>query len=240
MRKLTILLTLLAAFLILASGCERIGDLPPGKAHAESPGAAETHAAPPAAENPAEPNGCGPAFRALYDHAVVELEGEGEGEVLVVTDPLCWHCRLGHKLLAEYPKLWGKLRYSFFPRSSFIGSDMAAWVLEDAAGTDRLHALTDYAYTDLKQPKTDDLMTARMIVLVQFTQAFPDLLEGTSLEALFVRLQKDHEAHVLESAQMARAADLPGTPILAAGKRVVLGFGPGPWLKVLEEAEVCP
>lgn len=239
MRKIIIPLILLTTVLVLASGCQRIGDLPPEKGVASAHAASEAHGAPPAAENPAEPDGCSPAFREIYDHAVVELEGEGEGEVVVVTDPLCWHCRLGHKLMAEYPKLWGKVRYSFFPRRGFIGSDMAAWVLEDAAGTDRLRALVDFAYDGLKQPKTGDLMGARMIVLLQFTEKFPALLDNTTLEELFVRLQKDHEEHVLESAHLARGANLPGTPILIAGDRVVLGFGPGPWLKTLEEAKMC-
>jgi arsenate reductase-like glutaredoxin family protein len=44
---------------------------------------------------------------------------------------------------------------------------------------------------------------------------------------------------VLKSAQLARAAHLPGTPILVAGDKVVLGFGPEVWLKVLGNARMC-
>ena len=73
-------------------------------------------------------SGCEEEFRVLFDQAVVELQGEGDLDVVVVTDPLCWHCRLGHKLLGEYPKKYGRLRLSFYPRKSFIGSDMAAWI----------------------------------------------------------------------------------------------------------------
>ncbi|EGB16424.1 hypothetical protein DND132_3221 [Pseudodesulfovibrio mercurii] len=242
MRKYLILLPLLFAVLLLSAGCQR-ADVPtsekdkpaaPAQAPAEgtSPAAAE-------ADKPKVPDGCSAEFRALFDHAVVELHGTGALDVAVVTDPLCWHCRLAHKLLGEYPELYGRLRLSFFPRRSFIGSDMAAWILEDAAGTDRLQKLVDFGYNDLQQPKVKDLMEARMLVLAQFTKAFPDLLADGPIAQLYVRLQKAHEPHVVESAMLAQAAHLPGTPILVAGDQVVLGFGPDVWLKVLKEAGMC-
>ncbi len=239
MRKNLILLSLLILALALFTGCQQ-ADGPSSEKEAPAPAAKPTEqeeAAAPA--KPRVPDGCAPEFRALFDNAVVELHGEGDLDVVIVTDPLCWHCRLADKLLREYPKLYGRLRLSFFPRRSFIGSDMAAWILEDAAGSDRLQKLAKYAYNGLKQPKTKDLMEARMLVLAQFTKEFPELLEGTTMEELFVRLQKEREPHVLESAMLARAAHLPGTPILVAGDKVVLGFGPDVWLKVLDEAKMC-
>ncbi|MEZ7196888.1 DsbA family protein [Pseudodesulfovibrio karagichevae] len=238
MRKNLILTPLLIVALVLFVGCRQGDALSPEKDEpAPAPQAAQNDEAAPDA--PRVPDGCSPEFRALYDNAVVELHGEGSLDIVVVTDPLCWHCRLADKLLREYPKLYGKLRLSFFPRRSFIGSDMAAWVLEDAAGTDRLQELVKFAYSGLKQPKTQDLMEARMLVLAQFTQAFPELLKDTTMERLYVRLQKEREPHVLESAMLAKAAHLPGTPILVAGDKVVLGFGPDVWLKVLDEARMC-
>jgi hypothetical protein len=239
MRKNPIFKSLLIIVLVLFAGCQQAGEASSKKDAPATPAKSAQSEEAPAPEKPRVPDGCAPEFRALYDHAVVELHGEGDLDVVVVTDPLCWHCRLAHKLLREYPKLYGKLRLSFFPRRSFIGSDMAAWVLEDAAGTDRLEELVEYAYNDLRQPKTDDLMEARMIVLAQFAKAFPELAEGSTLEELYVRLQKDHDFHVQESAMLGRAAHLPGTPILVAGDKVVLGFGPDVWLKVLDEAKMC-
>ncbi|WP_319542587.1 hypothetical protein [uncultured Pseudodesulfovibrio sp.] len=193
----------------------------------------------PAFASGAERSGCAPGYRALYDNAVVELNGTGELDIVVVTDPLCWHCRLGHKLLGEYPDQYRSLRLSFYPRPSYIGSDMAAWVLEDAAGTDRLKALVDYAYSELKAPRTDDLMQARMLILMQFTEAFPDLLKETTLPELAVRLQKQHEPHTMMTVELAKAVDLPGTPVLIAGDAVLVGYGPGPWLDVLKEKKIC-
>ncbi|MGE4423522.1 MAG: DsbA family protein [Pseudodesulfovibrio sp.] len=239
MRKNLIFPTLLIVALVLFAGC-RQGETPSPEKDKPAPAPqAAQHDEAAAPDEPRVPDGCSPEFRALYDNAVVELHGEGSLDIVVVTDPLCWHCRLADKLLREYPKLYGKLRLSFFPRRSFIGSDMAAWLLEDAAGTDRLEKLAKFAYNGLKQPKTQDLMEARMLVLAEFTQAFPELLKGTTLEQLYVRLQKEREPHVLESAMLARQAHLPGTPILVAGDKVVLGFGPEVWLKVLDEAQMC-
>jgi predicted small lipoprotein YifL len=246
MRKNLILPFLLIAALAFFTACRQGGEPPaaknePGTAQAAAPAEAAEPREPAAVpDKPREPDGCSPEFRALFDHAVVELHGTGTLDVVVATDPLCWHCRLGHKLLTEYPELYGRLRLSFFPRRSFIGSDMAAWILEDAAGTDRLREMVDFAYKSLKQPKTKDLMEARMLILDQFTKAFPKMLDGTDIAELYVRLQKAHEPHVLESLELGRAAHLPGTPILVAGDRVVLGFGPGFWLKVLKEAKMCP
>lgn len=236
MRKRLIPFLILALTLAVALGCQQAEE--PAKEAAP----AQTESAAPAQGDPAAPpvpDGCAPEFRALFDHAVVELEGEGDKDIVVITDPLCWHCRLAHKLLGEYPSLYGRMRYLFFPRKQFIGSDMAAWILEEAAGTDRLRTMVDYAYSDLKQPKTQDLMEARMLVLKQFTERFPDLMEGTTLEELYIRLQTDREARTIESTQLGNAARLPGTPVLVAGDSVVIGFGPGPWLKTLEDAEVC-
>jgi hypothetical protein len=193
-----------------------------------------------AAEPADDAGGCAPQYRVLAEAARVEIRGTGELEALVLTDPLCWHCRLGHKLLGEYPELYGRLKILFFPRAGFIGSDMAAWVIEDAAGTDRLRAMLDYAYQDLRQPKVSDLDEARMLVLAQFTAAFPHMLEGTTLPELFVRLRRDHEAHVLAGAELARAAAIPGTPVLVAGRTLVMGYGPDAWLEALGEATMCP
>ncbi|WP_319582047.1 hypothetical protein [uncultured Pseudodesulfovibrio sp.] len=239
MRTKPILHFLLLVSLVLFAGCQQDGDASSEKdTPANAPQVAQ-HEEAPAPDKPRVPDGCAPEFRALFDNAVVELHGEGDLDVVIATDPLCWHCRLADKLLREYPNLYGRLRFSFFPRHSFIGSDMAAWVLEDAAGTDGLNALAKYAYNDLKQPKTEDLMEARMLVLAQFTKAFPEMLKGTTMEDLYVRLQKEHEPHVLETAMLAKAAHLPGTPILVAGDKVVLGFGPDVWLKVLDQAKMC-
>lgn len=184
-------------------------------------------------------DGCAPEFRAIFDQATVEWTGTGDMDVVIITDPLCWHCRLGHKLLGEYPEKYGRIRLSFFPRKSFIGSDLAAWVLEDAVGTDKLKKMVDFAYSDLRQPKTKDVVEARMLVLAQFTEAFPEMLGGVKIEELYVRLQKDHAAHVEESAMLARAASIPGTPVLVAGGKLLVGFGPGPWLDALDAKAVC-
>jgi hypothetical protein len=184
--------------------------------------------------------GCAPQYRALAQAAAVELKGTGDIDLVVLTDPLCWHCRLAHKLLGEYPEMYATVKLLFFPRPNFIGSDMAAWVLEDAAGTDRLKPLVDFAYDDLRKPSVENLEEARMLVLVQFTQAFPSLIEGTTLSDLFDRLKRDHEAHVLAGADLARAAAIPGTPVLIAGSNVVVGYGPDAWLEAIGKKQLCP
>lgn len=186
-------------------------------------------------------DGCAPEFRALYDNAVVELQGKGDLDIVVVTDPLCWHCRLGHKLLSEYPDKYRTMRLSFFPRKSFIGSDMAAWIIEEAVGTPDLKEVVDFAYKHLKQPKTEDLDEAREIVLGQFLMTFPQFMKPgeTSLADTAARLKADHEPHVLKSAELADAAGLPGTPILIAGKHIVMGYGAGTWIQMLDKKGVC-
>jgi len=184
-------------------------------------------------------NGCAPKFQDLTKSARVELIGEGDFDVVVATDPLCRHCRLGHKLLKEYPEKYRSLKLLFFPRKSFIGSDMAAWILEDAVGSNRLEAMVEYAYSDLKQPKTEDLNEARMTVLMQFTDEFPDLLANTTLPELFVRLGRTHRERILKGASLADAAGLPGTPVLMAGKNMVMGYGAQHWLSALDKKEIC-
>lgn len=186
-------------------------------------------------------DGCSPEFRAMYDNAIVELHGTGDLDIVVLTDPLCWHCRLGHKLLMEYPDKYRTLRMSFFPRKSFIGSDMAAWILEEAVGTPDLEDMVKFAYNHLKQPNTEDLNEAREVVLGQFLMSFPQLMKAgeDTLEATAARLQADHEPHVLKSAALADAVNMPGTPILIAGRSLVLGYGAGAWIKALDEKAIC-
>lgn len=189
-------------------------------------------------EAPTDP-GCAPKVVALREHALVSLPGTGEGDVVVVTDPFCWHCRLGHKLLSEMPELYGTVKFLFFPRRSFIASDMAAWILEDAVGTDHLKAMVDYAYTDLKRPKADDVVENRMIILAQFAEAFPFLLDNTTMAELYTRLEREHSEHVATGATLARAADIPGTPILIAGKAMVVGYGAAHWEQALRTMQMC-
>ncbi|MBG0791216.1 MAG: hypothetical protein H0S80_12055 [Desulfovibrionaceae bacterium] len=236
MRKYQITL-ILSVFLVFSLfGCQ---DASSGAKFAEQDASAEGHKEKAANGFEHDGMGCGPDFRALFDQAVVELRGTGDMDVVVVTDPLCRHCRLAHKLLSEYPEKYGRLRLSFFPRRSFIGSDMAAWILEDLAGNKDIRTYLDWAYTDLKQPKTYDLVEARMIVLAQFVERFPELAAGTELPELAVRLEKEHGPHVAESVMLSSAVELPGTPVLVAGKRVLVGYGPGPWLEALSEKAVC-
>ena len=219
MRKI-ILLSLFIIVFVAGHGCGASEETPPApKAGGEE--------------------GCAPKYAALADHALVRFNGTGDMDITIVTDPLCWHCRLGHKLLGEYPGLYRTVRLVFFPRRSFIGSDMAAWVLEDRAGSDDLQQLLDFAYTDLKQPKVENVDEARMLVLAQFVAVFPHLLKDTTLPELFVRLQTERDPHLLEGAALARAADLPGTPVLIAGKRILMGYGPDSWVKALEMKEMC-
>jgi len=184
-------------------------------------------------------NGCDPKYQAIADNAIVQFEGTGDLDITVITDPLCWHCRLAHKLLGEYPQLYRTVNISFFPRKSFIGSDMAAWILEDAVGQADFKDKLDFAYKHLKQPKTEDLEEARMVVLSQFMVFFPQMLGDLSIEELFIKLQKENEPHVLKSAELANAADLPGTPVLVAGEKILIGYGAGPWIKALEAKAIC-
>jgi hypothetical protein len=193
-----------------------------------------------ASDKAGDAGGCAPQYRALAAAAVVEIPGAGEAEVVVLTDPLCRHCRLAYKLLGEYPEMFSGEKLLFFPRQSFTGSDMAAWVLEDAAGAAHIKALVDFAYTELRQPQTDNLDEARMLILAQFTEAFPAMLKRTTLSDLFDRLKRDHEAHVLAEAALARAANVPGTPVLIAGPEVVIGYGPDEWLEAIGRKGVCP
>jgi hypothetical protein len=185
-------------------------------------------------------NGCAPEYQAVTDSAVVKLQGTGDIDITVVTDPLCWHCRLGHKLLGEEKKLYRTLSMVFFPRKQFIGSDMAAWILEDAAGTDSLQAKVDFAYKHLKQPKTEDLGEARDIVLTQFLFQFPQMIgENETVDELSARLENNNAPHVSKTAELCRTAEIPGTPILIAGEYVLLGYGAGPWVKALKAKRFC-
>lgn len=193
----------------------------------------------PALPGAAQDNGCSPKYAALGENALVTFSGTGDMDITVVTDPLCWHCRLGHKLLGEYPELYGTVRLVFFPRKSFIGSDMAAWILEDAVKSGRLQEKIDFAYKHLKQPKTKDLHEAREVVLSQFLIFFPEMLEGTDMDSLFARLKAENEPHVLKTTTLGEAAELPGTPVLIAGRKILVGYGAGPWLKVLKEKALC-
>lgn len=237
MRNQLLIFTFSVFLVCFFAGCQDAADAPPPAKEASQP-VPVVKAESGSREGVAD-DGCGSLFRTMYKEAVVELRGTGDLDIVVVTDPLCWHCRLGHKLLGEYPEKYGKLRLFFFPRRSSIGSDMAAWILEDMAGNAKLREYVDFAYTDLKQPKTHDLVEARMLVLVQFTKRFPELLEGTTLEDLYLRLQDAHETHVVMGAEMARDAELPGTPVLIAGQMVLMGYGPGPWLKALDAKKIC-
>ncbi|TDT92283.1 DsbA family protein [Pseudodesulfovibrio indicus] len=187
----------------------------------------------------ADEDGCAPKFLTLTESARVELKGKGDFDIVVATDPLCGHCRLGHKLLKEYPEKYRSLKLLFYPRQSFIGSDMAAWILEDFVGSDRLETMVDFAYSDLKQPKTKDLNEARMGVLMQFTEEFPSLLANTTLPKLFVKLGRTHRERVLKGASLAKAAGLPGTPVLLAGENIVMGYGPQHWLTALDKKAIC-
>ncbi len=166
-----------------------------------------------------KPDGCSPKFQAIGENAVVELKGTGEQDIVIVTDPFCWHCRLAHKLLGEYPEQYRSVKFSFYMRRNSPGSDMASWIIEDAAGTDSLKSKIDFAYKHLKQPKTNDPAVAREVVFSQFVMFFPDLLGLDSIENAMAQLQKKHEAHVLTSTALAKAAGIPGTPVLLAGEK---------------------
>ncbi len=239
MQKYLIMLTALLFAGLLLLGCQPPSEETPSKVETTKEAPVKSEKSAQGEKEKKSVDSCGPEFKALADNAVVELHGTGDKDILILTDPLCWHCRLAHKLLGEYPEKYRSLKLSFFPRKSFIGSDMAAWILEDAVGTDDLKTKVDFAYKYLKQPETEDLAEARTVVLSQFLVFFPQLLGDSTIEEVYDRLQKEYEPHVLKSAALAKAAKIPGTPVLIAGKHMVIGYGPDAWLKTLDKNEIC-
>ena len=172
-------------------------------------------------------------YQALKDHSVVTIHGTGTTEAVLVTDPMCNHCRIAHLFLHDNRQLFGTLHLVFMPRESYPGSDMAAWIAEDLADSSHLQGVLDFLFEMLHRPASKDPEEARMDVLDQFLKAYSVASDTVTPQELRERLGKEHGEHAAKGTELVRQADLPGTPILMTPDETVKGFSPGHWTEVL-------
>jgi len=155
------------------------------------------------------------------------LRGQGNNDVLLVSDPFCPYCRLSYTYLKKKKDKINELRILELPYSSHPGARMSVMGIFKTADAPEVSLLqaVDFAYEDLNSPGKKNRNNADQFVLEQFSAAFPEqfsaLPEG---QVGYDHLEGLYGEKIDKQIQAAEKLGVSATPTIFINKIPVRGF----------------
>lgn len=155
------------------------------------------------------------------------LTGEGDKEVVFVSDPYCPYCRQAYSFLRNQLAHIRTLALVHLPLPMHPGADAAVWVMLYAQEQAKiLHEdVVDFAYTALAVPEAAGASTeaAQKQVIGQFLARFPEL-SAQEPDSFYYFLKGKYEAENLTTAKALQKLRITGTPVVIIDGQPVHGF----------------
>lgn len=158
------------------------------------------------------------------------LNGTGQKEVVLISDPFCPYCRQALTFLTEKLSRIATLSLVHLPLAMHPGADAAAWIMEFAREevTALYKQIVDFAYTGLRAPGTEnDSPTgdedAQRNVIRQFLEKFPKLTVQPA-ESFLYYLKEKYERQDLATRQELKKLRISGTPVVIIDGQAIQGF----------------
>lgn len=136
------------------------------------------------------------------------MQGTGEHDVLMISDPFCGYCRRAYAHLLHRSDTIKSVRILHLPLDNYPGSDVAVLLIRKFAKTDHLPEFLTFAHAMELPPKELDMDKARGFTFQAFQGEFPQAMEGLTLETLIA----EGLAEVKEGADAAISLGFTGTP----------------------------
>jgi protein-disulfide isomerase len=166
-----------------------------------------------------------------FGHTI--LEGTGDIDVVMVSDPICPYCQRAYEYFSRNMDRIKTVKLVHLPLAYHLGADTACQVIIYA----EKHNISPrdaarFAYTELQaiNPEGVDqnqkVKKAREEILTLFMAKFPALKEslGGDVTAALKKLEEETSEVMRKDAEMAAARNLESTPIIYVGGIRVDGF----------------
>lgn len=153
------------------------------------------------------------------------LTGQGDKEVIFVSDPFCPYCRQAYLFLQDQLSRISKLSIAHLPLPMHPGADATVWVMKFAHETaPSLHqAVVEFSYTSLLPPTALHVEEAQQQVIAQFLKRFPEL-SGQETEAFYFYLKGKYEADTAAAVKALQKLHITGTPVILVEGQPIHGF----------------
>lgn len=147
------------------------------------------------------------------------LTGEGDKEVVFLSDPFCPYCRRAYEYLLDQDEDFSRLKIAHFPISPESGSVALTFLMMEFKGSDNFQEVVDFAYT-LDRAELEG--NADHKVMEKFNEKF-EFFDKTP-EQIFTDLQQKHQNQLAQDMQEMQNIGLTGTPVIIIDGIKVSGF----------------
>ncbi len=158
------------------------------------------------------------------------INGTGQKDVVIVTDPFCPYCRQALNFLSGKLSQIATLKLVHLPLAMHPGAEAAAWIMEFAReeAADFYRQVVGFAYDGLKAPAGEDGSPAKgddaqRDVIRQFLEKFPKLTI-LPLEPFLYYLKEKYEPQDHSTRQELRKLRITGTPVVVIDGQAIHGF----------------
>ncbi|MFW5731559.1 MAG: DsbA family protein [Desulfonatronovibrionaceae bacterium] len=147
------------------------------------------------------------------------LTGQGDKEVVFLSDPFCPYCRRAYEYLIKQDEAFSRLKIAHFPISPDSGSVALTLLMMDHKDQDNFHHVVDFAY-NLDQTELEG--NADHQVIEKFNEKF-NAFDKTP-EQVFTDLQQKYQNKLAKDMQEMQDIGLTGTPVIIIDGVMVSGF----------------
>ncbi|WP_045212337.1 DsbA family protein [Desulfonatronovibrio magnus] len=149
----------------------------------------------------------------------VLFQGQGEIDVLFLSDPFCPYCRHAYDYLIEQKGRINKFKIAHFPISPTSGAVALTLLMMEHKGEDNFQDVVEFAYTIDRGQLSGNADHSVIDIFNEQFQVFDD-----SPEDVFEYLQSKHQNKLAEEMSVMRDMGLTGTPLIIVDRVMVSGF----------------
>lgn len=171
------------------------------------------------------------------------LNGTGHSHVVIVSDPMCYHCKSAFRYMLANTRDVETLEMVHYFRRGDFDSETATRIIFYAIAHDITPVeVIKFAYTELSPPKTKGtneelIKMIQVAILDQFYKKFPKLKEslGSDTDQALKTLKKETEDAAVAVEKKVMPLGMAGTPVVYIDGMRVDGFKPDIYNRAFSE-----
>ena len=163
----------------------------------------------------------------LQSQAIPIFSGQGNLNVIMVSDPFCPFCRRSMRYLLRRQNEIATLSIVLHPLSFHPGADATCWILNHIFDhhPDKIAEAVSFAHGGLKNPPTNNPRNAREYVVNAFIDKFHWLVTDPDMSFLDY-LRRKYAKKVTHTSQTITALGTKNIPLVIIDGTIILGYKP--------------
>ncbi|MBU1247399.1 MAG: hypothetical protein KKB70_01770 [Proteobacteria bacterium] len=155
----------------------------------------------------------------------VLARGEGDKDVLLISDPFCPFSRRAYDILTNEMDVTRTLSIAFLPLHVHPGAEGAAWVMQYALDNNLdAAAVVQFGHRHLSLPETPDVIQANLEVVKQFLSFFPGLWKSGDLASFYNALSTMYASQIQQQIADLKQTNIISTPSVYVGTEGMNGL----------------